>query len=332
VVGAGGRGAANDAADAVVGPGPVLTGAAAALGGFVLLVLASGRFVDGAVAVALRFRVPAIVVGAVIVGFGTSAPELLACALAAAEGSRDIAVGTIVGSNMANLTLVLGVVAVLTAPAVARLLLRRDLPVMLGAMAVFAIALVRFSRSSGVMLLGVFAVAMAVMLRAAREPHDGPSDHRPELGDHPPRSLRVLALETAGGLLGTVAGAQLLVAGARGVADDAGVSEGLVGFTLVALGTSLPEVVAAVQAGRRGEPDLAIGNVVGSNLFNSLAIAGTTALVSPGPVDGALVAAAWAGVVVAAAAVALMATSRRLVRWEGGLLIAAYLATLPMVA
>ncbi|MDQ4070527.1 MAG: calcium/sodium antiporter [Actinomycetota bacterium] len=304
-----------------------------AAAGFALLVVASGRFVKGAAGVALRLEVPAVVVGAVIVGFGTSAPELLASVLAATEGARGIAVGNIVGSNLANLTLVLGIVALLAAPAVASRVLRRELPLMLAAMAVLAICLSRFSRWSALVLLAAFGVVAFLTLRAAHVSDDPLAFAvEGELADEGRRSPRLLALETGGGLLGTVVGAHLLVSGARSLADLAGLGEGLVGFTLVALGTSLPEVVTCVQAGRRGDADLAIGNVVGSNLFNSLAIGGITGLISPGPVLRGLTAAAWIAVVVALVVAILMTTSRRLTRWEGVLLVGAYLATIPIVA
>jgi len=305
----------------------------AAAAGFVLLIVASGRLVKGAAGLAVHLKVPAVVVGAVIIGFGTSAPELLASALAAADGARGIAVGNIVGSNVANVTLVLGIVAVLAAPAVAGGVLRRELPLMLAGMGALAICLSRFSRWSALALLAGFSAVAAVTLRGARGSDPPlPDDVKEELGGDGRRSPRRLALEAAGGLLGTIVGAQLLVSGARSLADQAGLDEGLVGFTLVALGTSLPEVVTGIQATRRGDPDLAIGNVLGSNVFNSLAIGGITGLIGPGLVPQGLVAAAWIAVAVALVVAILMITSRRLTRWEGVLLVGAYLATVPIVA
>lgn len=312
-----------------------MIGAVVALvAGFAVLVAASDRFVSGAAGTSLRLRVPALVVGAVVIGFGTSAPELLTSVLAAAEGSRDIAAGNIVGSNLANLTLVLGVVAMIGAPTIASDTLRREVPLTALAMLGLVLALVSFTRWSAFVLLIAFVLAMALVLRAARDGEDdvlGVEVHR-ELDPRAQRSWRVLIGETVGGLVGTVVGAQLLVTGARSLADRLDLGEGFVGFTIVALGTSLPEVVTGVQAARRGEPDLAIGNVLGSNLFNSLAIAGATGLISPGAVDGGLIVVAWASVPVAAAVGILMWTSRRLVRWEGAVLVLVYLASLPFVA
>lgn len=311
----------------------MITATAMLAAGFVLLIVASGRFVTGAAAVAFRLRLSPVVVGAVVVGFGTSAPELLASTLAAVQGARDVAVGNVVGSNMANLTLVLGVVALVASPRIASRVLLREAPVMVAALLLLAATLGALSRGGGLLLLVAFTLAMTVLLRSTRVDEDPLAEETDRRhGPAGRRSWPALGLLTVGGLLGTVLGAQLLVSGARVVADAAGLAEGFVGFTLVALGTSLPEVVTGVQAARRGEPDLAVGNVLGSNLFNSLAIAGVVALVSPGPVDAGLLAAAWVTVVVGLAVWLLMATARRVVRWEGAALVAGYLATLPLVA
>ncbi|MBW3557447.1 MAG: calcium/sodium antiporter [Actinobacteria bacterium] len=306
---------------------------AAVAAGFVVLVVASGRFVTGAAGLSLRLRVPAVVVGAVVVGFGTSTPELLTSVLAAAEGSHDIAVGSIVGSNLANLTLVLGLVALVAAPTITSRVLRREVPVTIAAMFVLGLALISFTRWAAVALVVAFTIAVALVLRASDVGGDALDDevHR-ELDAEARRSWRLLTLETTGGLLGTIVGAQLLVSGAQSFAHRLDIAEGLVGFTLVALGTSLPEAVTGVQAARRGDPDLAVGNVLGSNLFNSLAIAGVAGLISPGAVSAGLVVTAWLSVGVVVGVAMLMVTSRRLVKWEGILLIGVYLASIPIVA
>ena len=301
--------------------------------GFGLLVVASDRFVSGASRLALRLEIPAIVVGAVVIGFGTSLPEMLTSALAAADGAREIALGSVVGSNLANLTLVVGVVALLARPAITSRVLRRELPIMLAAMALLALCLPRLSRATAAVLLGAFAVAMLSTLRAARvadDPLAAVVEH--ELRDEAIIPSRRLVVELVAGLAGTVAGAQLLVSGARSIADQAGLADGLVGFTLVALGTSLPEVVTGVQSARRGDADLAIGNVLGSNVFNSLVSGGIVGLLSPGTIGAGLPASAWIGVGVGVGVAVMMTTSRQLVRWEGFVLLAAYVATIPVVA
>lgn len=311
----------------------MITAVGAAVLGFALLVVASGWFVSGSAALALRLRVPAVVVGAVVIGFGTSAPELLASALAAVDGARDIAVGNIVGSNAANLSLVLGVVALAAAPAVTSGVLRRELPLMGLGMALLALSLARFDRMMGMVLVVGFVAAMVLIIRSGQATDDPISEEvERHLSPASSRSAWSLTGLTAIGLIGTVAGAQLLVTGAQAIAERLDLAGGLVGFTVVALGTSLPEVVTALQAARQGEPDLAIGNVVGSNLFNSLGIGGVIVLISPGPVATGLMVAAWIGAALGVAVWILMWTSRRLVRWEGVFLIATYFATLLVVA
>lgn len=307
---------------------------AAAAGGLVLLIVGSGRFVAGAAGLSLRFRVPPVVIGAVVVGFGTSAPELLASTLAAAAGSHDIAFGNVVGSNIANLTLVLGAVALVARPVIASGVLRREVPVMVAAMISLTVVLPRLGRAVGIVLLVLFAAAMAVMLRitSGQEADQLGEETERELHRHAPRSMVNLTALTLGGLVATVLGAHLLVSGARSLADVLHLGEGLVGFTLVAVGSSLPEMVTGIQAARRGEPDLAIGNVLGSNVFNSLAVAGVATVVSPGAVSVGLTRASWVMLGTGAIVWLLMWTARRLERWESVALLAVYAATIPIVA
>lgn len=310
-----------------------MTGALLAVAGLAVLVVSSGRFVAGAAGLSLRLRVPPVVVGAVVIGFGTSAPELLTSGLAAAEGSHDIAVGNVVGSNVANLTLVLGVLAVTAAPAITSQVLRREVPLAVAGMLAFAATLQRLERWSALALLVAFVAVMIVLLRASRVSDDALADDvERELDRRARRPTRSLVLECGAALLGTVAGAQLLVSGAVSVAESLDVGEGLIGFTLVALGTSAPEIVTSVQAARRGEPDLAIGNVFGSNLFNSLAIGGIVGLISPGDVADGLIVTAWCAVGAGVLVGGLMRSGRRLVRWEGVLLLGSYVAAIPLVA
>lgn len=311
----------------------VLIALAAVAGGLLLLVFASDRFVTGAAGTALRLRLPSVVVGAVIVGFGTSAPELLVSTLAAAGGSRDIAIGNVTGSNLANMTLVLGIVALIAAPTVTSRTLRREVPLTVAAMLLLTVVLQPLSRSDGIVLLVGFVAAMVVVLSA------GESAETDELGVEVDEELHDaaqlgwfrLTVLTLGGLVGTVLGAQLLVSGALSIAEELALAEGLVGFTLVAIGTSLPEVVTCVHAARRNEAELAIGNVLGSNLFNSLPIVAAAALISPGRIDTGLVHASWVMVATGLVMWWMMSSGRRLARWEGVVLIAAYGATVPLV-
>ena len=311
-------------------PGAVLACAV----GLVLLLVASERFVQGAAGIALRLRLAPVVVGAVIVGFGTSAPELLVSGLAAVNDSRDIGVGNIVGSNLANITLVLGAVALVAPPMVDSRVLRREVPLMVLGLVALALLLRPLTVGGGLALLLLFGVSMIVIVRSGLADRDDPlaAEVTHELEDEARLPWSTLAAFTVGGLLGTLAGAHLLVTGATSIADRLELGEGLVGFTLVALGTSLPELFTSIQAARHGEPDLAVGNVLGSNLFNSLLIGGTVAVVSPGPVAEGLLDASWVMVGVGLVLWSLMATLRRVERWEGAGLLAVYAVTVPLVA
>ena len=289
------------------------------VGGLVVLSVAADRFVDGAARLALALRVAPIVVGAIVIGAGTSAPELLVTVLAAVEGAGGIALGNLVGSNIANLGLVLGVAALLTPLVAARGTLRREVPLSLAAVLVFAVVAADgdIGVPGGVLLLtlGVAAGVLIVLFARAdqRAAAVAPAGRR--------ASRWRPALLALAGLVGTLAGAQALVSGASGVARGLGVSEAVIGLTVVAVGTSLPELVTAVAAARRGEADLVIGNVLGSNLFNSLPIAGVAGLVGaaePGAAFGVSVVTMG---LLAAFVTVFLVTGRRLARGEGALLL-----------
>ena len=302
--------------------------------GLALLVYASERFVDGAAGIAFRLNLPAVIVGAVIVGFGTSLPELLVSGIAAAQDNLEIAVGNITGSNIANLTIALGLVAIIAAPRITSRALSREVPLAIAAMALLAVLVGTLTRLDGLILLVGFVVAMAIVFLSDRGLGDDELavEADEELHEKAKLSPATLAMLTIGGLIGTVAGAQLLVSGALRAADELGLADGLVGFTLVAVGTSLPEIVTCVQAARKDEAELAVGNVLGSNLFNSLAIGGTAALIGPGAVSSGLF---WASCVAVATGVVMWLRMRRgsvLHRWEGGVLVAIYVATIPLVS
>jgi cation:H+ antiporter len=303
--------------------------------GLTLLTFASDQFVVGAARIATSLRLSAVIVGAVVIGVGTSAPELLVSVLAAAQGSLDIAVGNLIGSNVANLTLVLGVAAVLTPIGVHRGVLRREAPIALGAVVLFAI-LVRdgLTRIDGAILLVGLAVALWLVLRAAR---DGDPALEAEVADfvtEGPPSTRRETVRTALGLIGTLGAAQLLVVSAVAIAREAGLGEGFVGLTVVAIGTSLPELATSVQAARKQETDLIVGNLLGSNLFNSAAVGGSVALAGPGAVEDPTLTGLALLLMVGTATLAtlLMVTERTVVRWEGVVLLVGYVAVLPLLA
>ncbi|MDH3293497.1 MAG: sodium:calcium antiporter, partial [Acidimicrobiia bacterium] len=226
--------------------------------GLWLLTRAADEFVEGAANVASTLRISPVVIGAVVVGFGTSAPELLVSGLAAWNGDVDLGVGNVVGSNVANLTLVLGAAALIVILRVSPGVLAREAPLSLLAVLLFAYFTTGgLGRIEGIILLVALASAMTwIVIGGVTQLNE---DHSLDEGG----PLGVQAIRTGVGLVGTVVGAQLLVWGASALADAAGVSGGFVGFTLVAIGTSLPELVTAVAAARKGETELILGNLLG---------------------------------------------------------------------
>lgn len=306
---------------------------AAMLAGLVMLAVASDQFVAGCSRLATSFAVPALLVGVVVIGFGTSLPELLVSVVAASQGLTDIAMGNVVGSTVANLTLVVGAAALIAPLVVKRSTLRREAPISMAGIVLLAILLQGgVSRLEGTILVIAMVAALSVILiRTGVSSPDEPADTVADPG--PGRGRLVEAARTLVGLVGTLAGAQLLVWGATSIADELDLNEGFVGLTLVALGTSLPELFTAIQAARRRAVDLILGNVLGSNLFNVLAIAGIAALIDPAVLDERITQLAAAAMVVSGGAVYLMMrTGPRIIRWEGAILLIGYAALLPFLA
>jgi cation:H+ antiporter len=296
--------------------------------------------------VALIRRISPLVVGVVIIGFGTSCPELLVSAIAAAGGQPEIAVGNVVGSNIANLSLLLGVGAIIVPLAVASGTVRREGPITVAAMVAFALAV----QGGGVvwwegllLLAGLAAAIWAVTTASTSTVDAGASPgvaldplgaEAEELADVAGHSLRTEALRTVLGLVGTVAGAQLLLWGAIDVADRAGLAEGFVGATLVAIGTSLPELVTVIQSARRRETDLIVGNLLGSNMFNALGVGGVMGLIGSTDLDAPSLTGFAVIFAIAVAVVAWLAmyTRRTIGRLEGVGLVILYAALVPLLS
>lgn len=312
----------------------------AIVAGLLVLAVAADRFVVGAARLAVTFRVSPVVVGVTVIGFGTSAPELVVSGIAAARGGLDIAVGNLVGSNLANVSLVLGVAGLLAAPAVRTRIVRREAPLSVAAVATFAVLIQGgLSRTEGLVLVAGMVVAAIVVLGGARRQAAAETDDLlqevgavVQAGGGERSGVGRDALLTAAGLIGTVVGAYVLVTGAEQVIDALGLSGGFVGLTVVALGTSLPELVTAVQSARRGQVALLAGNVLGSNIFNSLGGGGLVALVGPGVLadPGLTVVAAGLMVMVVLLSWGFLAGGA-LRRWEGALLVVAYAVALPFM-
>ncbi len=263
----------------------------AILTGLVLLIWSAERFVDGASAIAHHFSMPPLLVGMLVVGFGTSAPELVVSVFAALEGSPGLALGNAWGSNILNTSLILGVTALLLPIAVQSGVLRKELPILMAATGLSA-ALVWdgvLTRLDSTLLLAVFAALIAWSIVAVRgqDSNTLAVETETELrqGAMPlQRALVWLAL----GLLVLVVSSRLLVWGAVAIAQTLGVSDAVIGLTVVAIGTSLPELAACIAAARKGEDDIALGNVLGSSLFNTLAVVGLAGAIAPMDIEPAL--------------------------------------------
>jgi len=256
----------------------------AILAGLAVLVWSADKFVDGAATLAKHLGVSALLIGIIIVGFGTSAPEITVSIISALEDRPELALGNAYGSNIVNIALILGVTALMGTIAVQSDVLRRELPILLAATGFGVILLLdgALSRLDGALLFAVLAGYMGYSIWRARQ---GKADHlieevEQEMVEHnmtKGQSIFWIVL----GLVLLIASSRALVWGAVGVAEAFGVSELIIGLTVVAIGTSLPELVSSIIAARKGEYDMVLGNIIGSNFFNMLAVVGVAALIQP---------------------------------------------------
>lgn len=299
--------------------------------GLGLLIGGAELLVRGASGLAARVGISPLVIGLTVVAFGTSSPELAVSVGSAWSGDADIALGNVVGSNIFNVLFILGVAALITPLIVARQLVRLDVPVMIGVTVLLLLLALdgTISRLDGVLLVGgIVAYTTFVIRQSRREIGEKPAVD-PGAESRPPASWPVQVGSVVGGLALLVLGSRWLVDGAVQLAGTLGVSELIVGLTIVAAGTSLPEVATSILAGLRGERDIAVGNVVGSNIFNILAVLGFSSLVTP---DGLNVASSIVSfdipvaIVVAVACLPLFFTRHLIARWEGGVFLAYYVA------
>ena len=306
--------------------------------GLVLLLVCGDLFVRGAVGVAEALKVSPLVIGLTLVGFGTSLPELVASLEAARLGAPGIAVGNVVGSNIANVLLILGVAALISPIAVSAGTFRLNGPVLLGAslLAVFIFYLGTIGRIGGLALLLLLAAFTFAAWWSGRQGGDDPGLRHlaEEIEDTPPRRapLVVYLALTVGGLVGIVFGANLLVQGAVALARQVGISDTVIGLTVVAVGTSLPELATSVVAAIRRHGDVALGNVIGSNIFNILGILGATALYRPIAVPEEIIQLdSWVMLLAAVLVIVFSMTRAKVERWEGALLLGGYAAYLAVL-
>lgn len=290
--------------------------------GLGLLIAGGEGLIRGALALATRFGTTPILAGVVVLGFGTSLPELLVSVDAVIARQPDIALGNVIGSNLGNVLLILGVSAVIAPLAVAPGTLLRDGSVMLGLTVM--VVLMTFggslARLDGAVLIACLLGYLAWV--AVQESGNAAVSDEFTL---PRMGLAASLVWTLGGLLLLLAGARLLVVGAVGVAGSMGVSEAVIGLTLVAVGTSLPELAVSLLAALRKQVDLAVGNILGSNIFNLTAVLGTSALIGPLPIaERMLTVDRWAMLAATLVLMLFLVTRLRLSRIEGSVLLAVY--------
>lgn len=311
--------------------------------GFAALVKGADIFVDGSSSLAAIFKVPSVIIGLTIVALGTSAPELAVSTSAALKGSNEIALSNVVGSNLFNLLMVLGVCAVIKPVPIDRVIRKRDYPFsivttvllfvvlgfsMLGKVDFGTVKMAdnvsEVTRPIGIGIVVVFIAYIGTLIYAAKKK---PSHEKPVKKMTPFKSILFILL----GLVLIVAGGQFVVNSAKYIAASLGMSETLIGLTVVALGTSLPELVTSIVAARKGENGLAVGNVVGSNIFNLLFILGVSATLHPIPVNFASMC-DFAILIFVSALVYLFALTRNINRREGVIMILLYIGTVVFAA
>ena len=262
---------------------------AAILAGFGLLIWSSDFFVTGASATARNLGVSPLIIGLTIVGFGTSAPEIMVAAIAASGGNPGLAVGNAIGSNITNIALVLGVTAIIIPLSVHSSLLRREYPLLLLATVLACLLLAidnQLGRIDGlIMAVALFGILYWLVKQALASRNSDPiiEEFEHEIPAHMPMPKALILLVM--GLIILLASSKLLVWGAINVALTLGISDLIIGLTIVAIGTSLPELGASIASVRKNEPDIAMGNLIGSNMFNTLGVLGTTGLIQPSVMD-----------------------------------------------
>ncbi|MDH5516630.1 MAG: calcium/sodium antiporter [Gammaproteobacteria bacterium] len=256
----------------------------AILAGFVLLIWSADRFVDGASAAAQNLGISPLLIGLVIVGFGTSAPEMLVAAFASAEGSPGLAIGNALGSNITNIALVLGITALLVPLHIHSGILKREMPILSAIMLIVLVLLLDHELGfvdGLILVIGLIGVMSWLGKQAVKKTADPlKKEFEQELTDT--MSMKKASILLSMGLLVLLGSSKLLVWGATNIAVELGVSDLIIGLTIVAIGTSLPELAATIMSAYKKEHDIALGNIIGSNIFNMLGVLALPALIAPG--------------------------------------------------
>ncbi len=301
--------------------------------GFALLIKGADYFVEGSSKIAGLLNVPPILVGLTIVAFGTSSPEATVSIIAALEGNADVAVGNVVGSNIFNITFVVGITAMLYPLKVENATLRKEIPfTFLGSIALFVVisdlalqnaSINTISRTEGIILLLFFSVFMYYILEAARNNRNNDSVIETAIVE---KKWGKNILLTVGGLAAIIFGGHLVVENSIKIAYSFGMSETLVGLTIVAVGTSLPELVTSVTAAIKKQSEIALGNIVGSNIFNIFFVLGASSVISPLPVDNKIFIDIIVMIVLTIILFIFTRSDYRIAKTEGSVLAIAYVA------
>jgi cation:H+ antiporter len=303
-------------------------------GGFVLLTWSADRFVVGASALAFNLNISPLIIGLTIVSLGTSAPEILVSAVASLQGNAGLAIGNALGSNIFNVGLILGITALITPLNVHSSIVRREMPILIGVMLLALLLLLdgTLGRIDGLMLVTGMPLMLLWMTRIGMKEQSAHDPMSEDFADEVPTgmSMAMAGFWTLVGALCLLASSKILVWGAVSIAQAMGISDLVIGLTIVALGTSLPELAASVMSALKGEHDIAIGNVIGSNIFNLLAVLGLPGLLNPGPVDDVVLTRDYPVMVCLTLALLIMAYGfrgpGRINRFEGALLVTAFVA------
>ncbi|MDH8677806.1 calcium/sodium antiporter [Fusibacter bizertensis] len=301
--------------------------------GFLLLIKGADYFVDGASGIAKYYRIPPIIIGLTIVAFGTSAPEAAVSISAALKGSNGISLGNVLGSNIFNISVIIGITSFLSALSVQKQTIRKEIPfTLLGGVALLVLAndsilngtkQMVISQSDGIILLLFFTVFLYYIVEAAlnsKEPQDNflPESHRESL------KLGPNLVYTLGGMAGIIIGGELVVSSSVKIATSFGISQTIIGLTIVSIGTSLPELITSITAARKKNTDIAVGNIIGSNIFNVLFVLGISASIHSIVVEPKLIMELFINIILTVVLFIFSRTNNKIVRGEGAVFILFY--------
>ena len=305
------------------------------IAGFIALIKGADYFVDGASGIAKYLKVPSILIGLTIVAFGTSSPEAAVSISAAIKGNNGIALGNVLGSNIYNISVIIGITALIFPLDVHKQTMRKEIPLtLLAGVALLILSgdgllkdeqIMFIDRADGLILLLFFAVFVYYIVEAALNSKDPEENYLIDQAPEEGVRLKLNLLYTLGGLAAILIGGNWVVNSSIEIATSFGVSQTIIGLTIVAVGTSLPELITSVTAARKKNTDIAIGNIVGSNIFNVFFILGMSALISPIAVDSKLILELFMNIGLTLVLLAFSRSHSRIVKWEGIAFIMIYL-------